>query len=64
MLQRLEANLHPLIVRQPVAFSEEMLSPFAERSPTAQIYLQAFKLVKQGLKFSTRVTLAMKEEFP
>ena len=50
MLQRLEANLHPLIVRQPVAFSEEMLSPFAERSPTAQIYLQAFKLVKQGFE--------------
>ena len=50
MLQRLEANLHPLNVRQPVAFSEEMLSPFAERSPTAQIYLQAFKLVKQGFE--------------
>ena len=50
MLQRLEANLHPFIVRQPVAFSEEMLSPFAERSPTAQIYLQAFKLVKQGFE--------------
>ena len=50
MLQRLEANLHPLNVRQPVAFSEEMLSPFAERSPTAQIYLQAFKVVKQGFE--------------
>ena len=50
MLQRLEANLHPLNVRQPVAFSEEMLSPFAERSPTARIYLQAFKLVKQGFE--------------
>ena len=50
MLQRLEANLHPLSVRLPVAFSEEMFSPFAERSPTARIYLQAFKLVKQGFE--------------
>ena len=49
-IQRLEANLHPLNIRQPVAFSEEMLSRFAERSPTARIYLQAFKLVKQGFE--------------
>ena len=50
IIQRLEANLHPLNIRQPVAFSEEMLSRFAERSPTARIYLQAFKLVKQGFE--------------
>ena len=50
MIQRSVANLHPLIIRQPVAFSEEMLTPFAESSPTARTYLQAFKLVKQGFE--------------
>ena len=50
MIQRLEANFHPLHIRQPVAFSEEMLSRFTERSPTARLYLQAFKLVKQGFE--------------
>ena len=49
-VQRLEANLHPLHIRQPVAFSDEMLSRFTERSPTARLYLQAFKLVKQGFE--------------
>ena len=48
MIQRLEANLHPLHIRQQVAFSEEMLTRFTERSPTVRLYLQAFKLVKQG----------------
>ena len=46
----MEANLHPLHIRQPVAFSDEMLSRFTERSPTARLYLQAFKLVKQGFE--------------
>ena len=50
MIQRSVANLHPLIIRQPVAFSEEMLTPFTESSPTARTYLQAFKLVKQGFE--------------
>ena len=50
MIQILEANFHSLHIRQPVAFSEEMLSRFTERSPTARLYLQAFKLVKQGFE--------------
>ena len=37
------------MISQPVAFSEEMLSQF-DWSPTARIYLQAFKLVKQGFE--------------
>ena len=48
--QRLEANLHPLAITRPVAFSEEMFRQFEESSPTARIYLQAFKLVKQGFE--------------
>ena len=47
--QRSEANLHPFVITQPVAFSEEMFSKF-DSSPTARIYLQAFKLVKEGFK--------------
>ena len=47
--QRSEANLHPFEIPEPVAFSEEMLSQF-HWSPTARIYLQAFKLVKEGFK--------------
>ncbi|XP_068689389.1 uncharacterized protein [Montipora foliosa] len=40
---------HPFAILQPVAFSEEMLSEF-KWSPTARIYLKAFKLVKEGFK--------------
>lgn len=40
---------HPLAICQPIFFSEEMLSKF-DWSPTAMIYLQAFKLVKEGFK--------------
>ena len=41
--------LHPFAISQPVAFSEEMLSRF-DWSPTARIYLTAFKLVKEGFE--------------
>ena len=47
--QRSEANLHPFLISQPVIFSEEMLSEF-DWSPTARIYLRAFKLVKEGFE--------------
>ena len=47
--QRSEANLHPFAIPEPVAFSEEMLSQF-HWSPTARIYLQALKLVKEGFE--------------
>ena len=40
-------DIHPFAILQPVAFSEEMLSEF-KWSPTARIYLKAFKLVKEG----------------
>ncbi|KAJ7365920.1 hypothetical protein OS493_002651 [Desmophyllum pertusum] len=46
--QRSEKNVHPFAITQPVAFSEEMLSQY-DWSPTAKIYLQAYKLVKEGL---------------
>ena len=46
--QRAEAKLHPFAISQPVAFTEEMLQQY-DWSPTARIYLQAFKLVKEGL---------------
>ena len=39
--------VHPSVISQPVAFSEELLSEFKE-SPTARIYLKAFKLMKEG----------------
>jgi len=47
--QRAEANKHSFAIAQPVAFSEEMLSQF-DSFPTAKIYLQAYKLVKEGLE--------------
>lgn len=47
--QRLEANNHPFRTTQPTVLSEELLSDF-EWSPTARIYLQAFRLLKQGLE--------------
>ena len=47
--QRAEANVHPLVISQPVAYTEEMLGQF-HWSPTARIYLQAYQLVKEGLE--------------
>ncbi|XP_068751889.1 uncharacterized protein [Montipora capricornis] len=42
-------HIHPFPILQPVAYSEEMLSEF-KWSPTASIYLKAFKLVKEGFE--------------
>jgi len=42
-----KSEVHPLAILQPVLFSEEMLSKFGW-SPTAKIYLKAFRLVKEG----------------
>ena len=47
--QRKDENKHPFVISQPVVFSEEMLRQY-DWSPTAKIYLQAFKLVKHGLE--------------
>ena len=47
--QRSEAKKHPFVITEPTAFSEEMLSEF-HWSPTARIYLHAFRLVNQGLE--------------
>ena len=47
--QRVEANKHPFVNPRPVLFTEEMLRQY-DWSPTARIYLQAYKLVKQGLE--------------
>ena len=47
--QRSEAEQHPFAITVPTVFSEEMLSQF-HWSPTARIYLQAFRLVKQGFE--------------
>ena len=47
--QRAEENKHPFVISQPVPFTEEMLIQY-EWSPTAKIYLKAYKLVKQGLE--------------
>ena len=47
--QRHKENKHPFVISQPVAFSEEVLRQY-DWSPTAKIYLQAYKLVKQGLE--------------
>ena len=47
--QRAEASKHPFAIAQPVAFSEEMLRQF-DSFPTAKIYLQAYKLSKEGLE--------------
>ena len=46
--QRDDADKHPFAICQPVAFSEEMLQQY-EKSPTARIYLRAYRLVKEGL---------------
>lgn len=47
--QRAEANKHPFAIFKPVAFSEEMLHPY-NWSPTGRVYLQAYKMVKEGLE--------------
>ena len=47
--QRAESNKHPFAISQPFAFSEEMLQQY-DWSPTARIYLRAYKLVKEGLE--------------
>ena len=47
--QRSDAERHPFAITEPTAISEEMLSQFYW-SPTARIYLQAFRLVNQGLE--------------
>ena len=47
--QRAEANKHPFAISKPVVFTEEMFHQF-DWSPTASIYLQAYKLVKEGLE--------------
>ena len=49
MRQRAEANEHPFAITRPVAFSEKMLTQF-DSFPTAKIYLQAYKLFKEGLE--------------
>ena len=53
--QRAEAKVHPFAISKPVAFSEEMLRQF-DWSPTARIYLQAYKLVKEGLEILYKST--------
>ena len=47
--QRDEADKHPFAISNPVVFTEEMFRQF-DWSPTARIYLQAYKLVKEGLE--------------
>ena len=47
--QRAKASKHPFAITQPVAFSDKMLTQF-DSFPTAKIYLQAYKLVKEGLE--------------
>ena len=47
--QRAEASKHPFAITQPVAFSEEMLRQF-DSFPTAKIYFQAYKLLKEGFE--------------
>ena len=47
--QSVDRNGHPLAISQPSAFSEELLQQF-NWSPTAKIYLQAYKLVEGGLE--------------
>ena len=49
LMQRAEANTHPFAATQPVAFTEEMLRKF-DSFPTARKYLQAYKLLKEGLE--------------
>ena len=55
--QRAEANVNPLVVTQPVAFSEEMLRQYGW-SRTARIYLQAYQLVKKGLEILDKSNFA------
>ena len=43
------SEIHSFAFLQPVGFSEEMLNEF-NWSPTAIIYLKAFKLVKEGFE--------------
>ena len=47
--QREEVDKHPFSIYNPVVFTEEMLRQF-DWSPTARIYLQAYKLVKERLE--------------
>ncbi|PFX20424.1 Uncharacterized protein YbeQ [Stylophora pistillata] len=47
--QRAEANKHPFAIFKPVAFSEKMLHLY-NWSPTGRVYLQAYKLVKEGFE--------------
>ena len=55
--QRSEAKQHPFAITEPTAFSEEMLSEF-HWSPTARIYLQAFRLVNQGFEILVKSNFA------
>ena len=55
--QRSEAKQHPFAITEPTAFSEEMLSEFLW-SPTARIYLQAFRLVNQGFEILVKSNFA------
>lgn len=47
--ERADANVHPFVISQPVAFSEKMLRQY-NWSPTARIYLQAYKMVEKGFE--------------
>ena len=47
MLQRL--SQHPFAVPNPIILNEELLSRYPD-SPTAQMYLKAYKLMDEGLK--------------
>ena len=47
--QRAEANVHPLLISQPFAYTDEMLGQF-HWSRTAKVYLQAYQLVNEGLQ--------------
>ena len=49
MKQRSESRLHPFAISQPVPLTEKLLSDFGQ-SPTAKIYLQALKQVKEGFE--------------
>ena len=55
--QRSEAKQHPFAITEPTAFPEEMLSEF-HWSPTARIYLQAFRLVNQGFEILVKSNFA------
>jgi len=49
LMQSVMVNKHPLLNSRPVLFSEEMLRQY-DWSPTARMYLKAYKLVEQGLE--------------